>query len=56
MKKDLDCNLHSLYTNDKKVQQSHYSPWQALRIPAGWGSQILRQSAHEGGTGRLYPY
>jgi hypothetical protein len=33
----------------KREKQSHYRPWQALSVPGCWSSQILRQSAQEGG-------
>jgi hypothetical protein len=39
-----------------KVELSHYRPGQDPRIPGGWGSQISRQSTHEGGKVVLHPH
>jgi hypothetical protein len=33
----------------KKEKESHYRPWQVLRVPGGWGAQILRQPVHKSG-------
>ena len=39
--------------------QAYYRPGESLRVPVGWGSQISRQSTHEGGKvvspTHLYP-
>jgi hypothetical protein len=37
------------YVKKKEVKQFNYRLGQTLRVPGGSGSQISRQSAHEGG-------
>jgi len=45
-----ECNFSNFQVKYKvNVKQSRYRLGQALRIPGGWGSQIWRQSAYEGG-------
>ena len=41
------CN-HRRKKKKVSVKQSLHRPWEALRDSGGWGSQISRQSSHEG--------
>jgi hypothetical protein len=43
------CCVYKILTNKVKVKQCHYRPWQTLGFQGGWGFQISKQSAHEGG-------
>jgi len=42
-------SLYVIHPSIKEVKQSLHSPGQALRVPGGWGSKILRQFSHEDG-------
>ena len=42
-------NKRHFYLRIYLIKQSHYRLGEVLWVPGGWGSQISRQSAHEGG-------
>jgi hypothetical protein len=46
-----DINFHHNFSipRIKKIKQSHYRSGQTLSVSGGSGSQISRQSTHEGG-------
>jgi len=47
--RDVVVCLLSITICSKKVKQPHYRTGESLGVPEGCGSQISRQSAHEGG-------
>jgi len=42
-------NVEQRESNSVHEKLTHYRPGETLGVPGRWGSQISRQSAHEGG-------